>query len=92
VIRNLSIISPIVPPFQKKCGSCHVLDVIISPMGGVYCNDCCSKSVVQKLGFLPGSIITNDEPMLLTIENKWFEAIVHMIEFEFLDLLHPKQI
>ncbi len=88
----LSITSLVAPSFQKICGTCHVLDVIISPMGGVYCNDCCSKSMVQNLGFFHGSIVTNDEPMLLTIENKWFEAIVHMIEFEFLDLLHPIQI
>jgi hypothetical protein len=47
-------------------------------MGGVYCNDCCSKSMVQKLSFLPGSFVTNDELVLMTIESKWFEAIVHM--------------
>jgi hypothetical protein len=41
-------------------------------MGGVHCNACCSKSIVQKLGFFHGSIVTNDEPMLLTIEDKWF--------------------
>jgi hypothetical protein len=30
--------------------------------------------------------------MLFTIGGKWFEIIVHMIEFEFLDLLCPKQV
>jgi hypothetical protein len=30
--------------------------------------------------------------MLLTIEGKWLEAIVHMIESEFLDLPSPKQV
>jgi hypothetical protein len=30
--------------------------------------------------------------VLLTIEGKWLEAIVHMTEFEFLDLPHPKQV
>ncbi len=30
--------------------------------------------------------------VLLTIEGKWLEAIVHMKEFEFLDLSHPKQV
>jgi hypothetical protein len=60
----LSITSLVALPFQKICGTCYVLDVIISPMGGVYCKDCCSKSMVQKLGFFRGSIVTNDEPML----------------------------
>jgi hypothetical protein len=34
--------------------------------------------MVQKLGFLCGSIVTNDEHVLLTIESKWLEVIVHM--------------
>jgi hypothetical protein len=46
----------------------------------------------KKLSFLRGSIATNVELVLLTIEGKWFEAIVHMTKFEFLDLPHPKQI
>jgi hypothetical protein len=88
----LSIISPIAPPFQKVCGNCHVIDVSISPTNGVYCNVCHSKSMVQKLGFLCGSIATNDEPMLLIIKGKWLATIVHMIESKFLDLPHPKQV
>jgi hypothetical protein len=88
----LSITSIATPPFQKVCGNCHVTDVNISPTSGVYCNACCSKSTVQKLGCLHGSIITNDEHVLLTIEGKWLEAIVHMTKSKFLDLPHPKQI
>jgi hypothetical protein len=80
------------PPFQKVCGNFHVVDVTISPTSGIYCNDCCSKSIVQKLGFLHGSIVTNDEPMLLTIKDKWLEAIVHMTKSKFLDLPCPKQV
>jgi hypothetical protein len=54
---------------------------------------CHSKSIVQKLNFICGSIATNDELVLLTIEGKWFETIVHMItKSKFLDLLHPKQV
>jgi hypothetical protein len=34
----------------------------------------------------------NDELVLLTIESKWFEAIIHMTKFEFLDLPCPKQV
>jgi hypothetical protein len=90
MIKVLSIISPIVFSIQKVCGNCHVANVIISPTSGVHCNVCCSKSMVQKLNFLHGSIATNDEPMLLTIDDKWFEIIVHMIKSEFLDLPHPK--
>jgi len=72
MIEMLSIISPIAHPVQKICGNCHVTNVIISLMGGVHCNASCSKSMVQKLGFLHGSIVTNDEPMLLIIDDKWF--------------------
>jgi hypothetical protein len=57
-------------PFQKVCANCHVIDVITSPMGSVHCNVCHSKSTVKKLGFLHGSIATNDEHVLLTIEGK----------------------
>jgi hypothetical protein len=88
----LSIASPIVPPFYKKCGNCHVTNVTISLAGDVYCNVCRLKSTIQKLGFLCGSIATNDELVLLIIKGKWLEAIVHMIEFEFLDLFHLKQV
>jgi len=66
------------PPFQKVCGNYHVVDVTISPIGGVYCNAYHSKSMVQKLGFFRGSITTNDELVLLIIKGKWFEVIVHM--------------
>jgi hypothetical protein len=52
--------------------------VIIFPTCSVHCNACRSKSTIQKSGFLHGSIATNDEFMLLTIEGKWLEAIVHM--------------
>ncbi len=71
---------------------CHVVDIIISPTGDVHCDTCHSKSMVQKLGFLHGSIITNDELLLLTIEGKWLEAIVHMIESNFFNLACPKEI
>jgi hypothetical protein len=92
VTKVLSIVNLIAPPFQKVCGNCHIVDVIISPTGSVNRNVCCSKSMIQKSGFLHGSIATNDELVLLTIEGKWLEAIMHMTAFEFLDLLCPKQI
>jgi len=80
VIKVLSIVNLVVPPFQKVCGNYNIMYVIISPTCNVHCNACCSKSAIQKSGFLCGSIITNDEPMLLTIEGKWLKAIVHMTE------------
>jgi hypothetical protein len=49
------------------------------------------KSTIQKSGFFPDSVATNDEPMLLNIEDKWLETIVHTAKSEFLDLLCPKQ-
>jgi len=85
VIEVLSIFSLVVLPFQKVCENCHVTNVTISLVGGVYCNTRRSKSIVQKLGFLRGSIATNDEPMLLVIKGKWLETIVHMTKSEFLD-------
>jgi hypothetical protein len=42
--------------------------------------------MVQKLSFLHGSTATNDEHVLLTIESKWLETIVHMTKSKFLDL------
>jgi hypothetical protein len=92
VTEVLSITALVTPPFQKVCRNCHVANVIISLAGGVYCNTCHSKSTVQKLGFLRGSTATNDDHVLLTIEGKWLEAIVHMTKSEFLNLLCPKQV
>jgi hypothetical protein len=63
--------------------NCHVTYVIISPTSGVHYNICRSKSTIQKLGFFHGSIVTKDEPILLIIDGKWLEVIVHMTEFEF---------
>jgi hypothetical protein len=51
VIGVLCITSLTTPPFQKVCVNCHVAYVIISPTRGVHYNACCSKSMVQKLGF-----------------------------------------
>ncbi len=84
--------NPITFPFQKVCGNCHVANVTIFITCGVYCTTCHSKSMVQKLSFLHGSIATNDKPVLLTIEAKWLETIVHMTESKFLDLPFLKQV
>jgi hypothetical protein len=90
--KLLAIANLATPPFQKVCGNCHIVDVTISPTGGVYYNVCCSKSTIQKLGIVHGSIVTNNEHVLLIIEDKWLEVIVHMTKFKFLDLLHSKQV
>jgi predicted secreted protein len=66
----LSIANLATLPFQKVYENCHVVDVTISPTCGVYCNACHSKSMVQKIRFLHGSITTNDELVLLIIEGK----------------------
>jgi hypothetical protein len=75
----LSILSLVAFPFQKVCENCHVMDVIISPTCGVHCN--LSFKINSSIFFLffCGSITTNDEPMLLTIEGKWFETIMHIM-------------
>ncbi len=79
--------------FQKVCANHHVtLNVIICSTCDVHCNACHSKSKVHKSSFLWGSIVTNDGRILLTIKGKWLEAVVHMIEFEFLNLAHSKQV
>jgi hypothetical protein len=66
----LSIANHVTTPFEKVCGKCHVVDIMIYPTGGVHYNTCFSKSMVQKLHFLHGSIATNDEHVLLIIECK----------------------
>ncbi len=61
-------------------------------MGDLHYNVYHSKSHVHKLSFLRSSIATNDGPILLTIEGKLLEAIVHMTKFEFINLGHSKQV
>jgi hypothetical protein len=51
MIRELSIVNLVAPPFQKKCVNCHVEDVIISPTNSVHCNTYHSKSVILKSNF-----------------------------------------
>jgi hypothetical protein len=87
--------SPYLPLFHlhsKKYGNCHVLDVIIWSTCDIHCTICHSKSKVHTSSFHWGSITTNDGLILLNIEGKGFETIVHMIEFEFLILVCPKQV
>ncbi len=88
----LFITNLVASPFQKVCGNYYVTDVIICSTSHVHCNACHSKSKVDKSSFLQGSIATNDGPILLTIEGKWLEAIVHMAKFGFLNLVCPKQV
>ncbi len=86
----LSIVSFDAFPFQKVCENCHVMDVIISPTCGNL-----SFKINSSISFLffCGSITANDEPMLLTIEGKWFETIMHiMTKSRFLYVFHPKQV
>jgi hypothetical protein len=47
--------------------------------------------MIQKSGFLCGSVATSDELVLFTIEGKWLKAIIHMTKYEFLDLPHSKK-
>ncbi len=76
--KVLPITSLTTPPFQKLCGNCHVVDVIIRSTTDVHCNVCNSKSNVH-ICFFHGSIAT--------IEGKWHDEILRMTKFEFLDLL-----
>jgi hypothetical protein len=43
VIGMLFIVNFMAPPFQNVCETCHVMDIIISPIGDVHCNAYCSK-------------------------------------------------
>jgi len=88
----LSIASFATPPFQKVCGNRHVANIIISLTSDVHCNVCRSKPKDVNFEFLCATILTIEKHMLLTIEGKWLETIVHMIEFTFLVSLRQKQV
>jgi hypothetical protein len=64
---------------------------MISLIGEMHCNACNLKSNVYKSNFFCGTIATNDKPLLMIIEGKSLEAIVHMIEFALFNLLCFKQ-
>jgi hypothetical protein len=38
--QGVSIVNPIVLPFQKICGNCHIAGVIIFPISSVHYNVC----------------------------------------------------
>jgi hypothetical protein len=44
------------------------------------------QRVHESMPLLHGSIITNDERMLITIDGKWLEAFVHITKTIFLNL------
>jgi hypothetical protein len=90
LVEVLFITNLVAFPFQKVCGNCYVIDVIICSTSHVDYNARHSKSKVHKSSFLQGSIATNDGPILLSIEGKWLETIVHMAKFGFLNLACPK--
>jgi hypothetical protein len=77
VIRVLSVIASLMaPPFQNFCGNYYLINIIISSTNDVYCNACCSKSKAVKSELLHVTIITNEEPMLLTIKGKCLETLL----------------
>jgi len=69
------------------CGNFHVLKIIKYLIGNEHCNVYYSKSKVHKsMPLLHGSIIMNDERLLITIDGKWLEAFVHITKATFLNL------
>jgi hypothetical protein len=50
------------------------------------------KSKIEKINFLCAFIATNNEHVLLTIEGKWMEAIVHMTNSKLFICLHLKEV
>jgi hypothetical protein len=55
-------------------------------------NVCHGKTTTKKVGYLRASIATTKDPIILTIEGKWLEGVVHMLETNFLILQCPKQV
>jgi hypothetical protein len=47
----LSIVNLVAPPFQKVCGNCHVMDVIISPTGNFIVTLIVQNQQFQKSSF-----------------------------------------
>lgn len=67
-------------------------DLLIGPAGDVVCNNCHSKTSVHKVGILRASIATEGDPISITAEGKWLEALVHMPEAEFLNCPRSTQV
>ncbi len=67
--------------------------IIASTNGDVHCNVCGVKTIVKKVGFLQASIVpTIGDHVFSTIERKWLEIVVGMLEVDFLVQPCPKQI
>jgi hypothetical protein len=61
------------------------LDIIVSTTNDdVNCNVYHGKTTIKKVGYLHASIATAKDPIILTIEGKWLEGVVHMSESNFL--------
>ncbi len=88
----LSIISLTMFQFYKACGNYCVTDIIIFFTNNAHCNVCCSKFKVKKSSMFHGFIATKNELMLITIDDKLLEAIIHMFKATFLNLPHLKQV
>jgi hypothetical protein len=85
-LEVLFIFNPTTPPLQKKiCAKCHVLDIVVAPMNcDVHCNVWC-ETTIKKVSFSPASIVpTIGDLVIFTIEGKWLEIVVGMLESNFL--------
>jgi hypothetical protein len=63
-----------------------VLDIVVaSTNDDVHCNVCGVKTTIKKVGFLQASIVpTIGDHVFSTIERKWLEVVVGMLEVDFL--------
>jgi hypothetical protein len=94
VVGVLSIFNLITFPLRKSCAKCHLLDIIVATTNGdVHYYVCGVKTTIKKVGFLQASIVpTIGDLVFSTIEGKWLEVVVGMLEVDFLVQPCPKQI
>jgi len=85
------MLNPTTLPLRKQYVKCHTLDIVVSTTNDdVNCNVCHGKTTTKKARYLCASIATTRDPIILTIESKWLEGVVHMLETNFLILPCPK--
>jgi hypothetical protein len=65
--------------------------VVASTNGNVHYNECHVKITIKNFDYLQASIAMTKNLIILTIEDKWLDAMLGMLEGNFFNQPHPKQ-
>ena len=78
-------------PYKHVCCKCKFSNLIVIE-DSFYCSVCHNVQDVTKKAFLQRKIVNSTQEIIITLEGEWLEALVGMVEEQFLNLPQGQQI